>query len=512
MQSGLAEQAAAISPSVAAQIETAAATGGTVEIPLSEYTARIAPTDLAQQLQPHLRTEADGFSQQEAQQHIEQEGAKYQEDFERAIGVAEQDDAFKASAQALRAQFVQQLTTAGQRSNVAEASAALMAAHYATRAAQLGMTPEQYYQRRPLKVAGAMVSGDQFDQAERSAATKAGDSWRAELARVSPGNMHFVPQIGTPAALFAMGQKTPKLGLPSRALLQIAQKHGDVPLAVVERLPELMHDPLFIIPHKDGGVTLVLDAQTDKGEPILVGVRDGKLRTVHAKNDRAGQTGQAAIARDVMAALATAGAKVYARNKEALVKTGASVLEPDGANSHKALSTFPKHKANITTRDDLVKRHGANYYQFAGQNAATADTHALATAQQRLEAGEDAEAVRQDTGWFKGKDGKWRFEINDKDAKLIGLRDDGNGKAHQYGDLVEVLDHPALFAALPACRWRSTGATRTTASDCSLALAGAKRRRAPSCPHSRAKNSTSSIRRGSTWIASGPRWPPRKSD
>ena len=32
---------------------------------------------------------------------------------------------------------------------------------------------------------------------------------------------------------------------------------------------------------------------------------------------------------------------------------------------------------------------------------------------------EDAEAVRQDTGWFKGTDGKWRFEINDADAKLL---------------------------------------------------------------------------------------------
>ena len=55
---------------------------------------------------------------------------------------------------------------------------------------------------------------------------------------------------------------------------------------------------------------------------------------------------------------------------------------------------------------------------FAGQQAATADQHALATAQQRLDAGEDAEAVRQDTGWFRGADGKWRFEINDADAKL----------------------------------------------------------------------------------------------
>lgn len=91
-------------------------------------------------------------------------------------------------------------------------------------------------------------------------------------------------------------------------------------------------------------------------------------------------------------------------------------------------------------------------FSFVGQRAATADAHALATAQERLDAGEDAESVRRDTGWFKGEDGKWRFEINDKDAKLIGLRDDGDGKAHRNSDLGEVLDHPALFAAYPALR------------------------------------------------------------
>lgn len=61
---------------------------------------------------------------------------------------------------------------------------------------------------------------------------------------------------------------------------------------------------------------------------------------------------------------------------------------------------------------------GDPMFSFAGQQAATADRHALASAQKRLAAGEDPDAVRQDTGWFKGADGKWRFEINDAGAKL----------------------------------------------------------------------------------------------
>src|SRR5574343_1587210 len=57
-------------------------------------------------------------------------------------------------------------------------------------------------------------------------------------------------------------------------------------------------------------------------------------------------------------------------------------------------------------------------FSFAGQNSASADKYNLASAQTRLDAGEDAETVRQDTGWFKGADGKWRYEISDKEASL----------------------------------------------------------------------------------------------
>ena len=57
-------------------------------------------------------------------------------------------------------------------------------------------------------------------------------------------------------------------------------------------------------------------------------------------------------------------------------------------------------------------------YQFAGPMAETADRLQLSNAEQMLSEGKDAEEIRKETGWFKGVDGKWRFEISDKDAKL----------------------------------------------------------------------------------------------
>ena len=60
------------------------------------------------------------------------------------------------------------------------------------------------------------------------------------------------------------------------------------------------------------------------------------------------------------------------------------------------------------------------YYQFAGENALTAALDELNKAKQLAADGVDNEKIRQQTGWFKGVDGKWRFEISDEDAKMLG--------------------------------------------------------------------------------------------
>ncbi|MGX2956455.1 ADP-ribosyltransferase-containing protein [Ursidibacter arcticus] len=57
-------------------------------------------------------------------------------------------------------------------------------------------------------------------------------------------------------------------------------------------------------------------------------------------------------------------------------------------------------------------------YSFAGQNARNADIQQMGKARAMLSDGVDPEIVRQQTGWFKGADGKWRFELNE-DPELI---------------------------------------------------------------------------------------------
>ena len=52
-------------------------------------------------------------------------------------------------------------------------------------------------------------------------------------------------------------------------------------------------------------------------------------------------------------------------------------------------------------------------YSFAGRNANQADREALARAEEMERSGADAEQIRRETGWFRGIDGLWRFEIDD---------------------------------------------------------------------------------------------------
>jgi hypothetical protein len=97
-------------------------------------------------------------------------------------------------------------------------------------------------------------------------------------------------------------------------------------------------------------------------------------------------------------------------------------------------------------------------FSFGGRKALTADVYSLETAQRRLKNGVNPETVRKETGWFKGVDQQFRFEINDSDANFKSSFGAGM-KIQTVGDLFsgavfetlgDVVDHPALFAAYPS--------------------------------------------------------------
>lgn len=62
---------------------------------------------------------------------------------------------------------------------------------------------------------------------------------------------------------------------------------------------------------------------------------------------------------------------------------------------------------------------------YAGKNAKTADLNALSRAATMEAEGTDAQTIRRETGWFRGMDGKWRFEVDDSGMEY---RRDGDAR------------------------------------------------------------------------------------
>jgi hypothetical protein len=81
---------------------------------------------------------------------------------------------------------------------------------------------------------------------------------------------------------------------------------------------------------------------------------------------------------------------------------------------------------------------------FGGRLAKTADQPALARAEDMTARGVPREQVWNDTGWFRGVDGKWRFEIDDSQADFTGLPK--NSETDTFGSMVR---HPELLTAYP---------------------------------------------------------------
>ena len=90
---------------------------------------------------------------------------------------------------------------------------------------------------------------------------------------------------------------------------------------------------------------------------------------------------------------------------------------------------------------DIIER----YNQSAGERAMTANMEKLMEAKEMLAKDADMKTIYQKTGWHRGADGKWRFEIPDNldDINLAELRD------NEETTLGKIYANPALYQAYP---------------------------------------------------------------
>ena len=79
-------------------------------------------------------------------------------------------------------------------------------------------------------------------------------------------------------------------------------------------------------------------------------------------------------------------------------------------------NSISQNSKNVNTKND--ESSNDIKYSMGGLKAETADKSALEKAMELEKDGTDSEKIRKETGWFKGYDGKWRFEIDNSELKF----------------------------------------------------------------------------------------------
>lgn len=91
---------------------------------------------------------------------------------------------------------------------------------------------------------------------------------------------------------------------------------------------------------------------------------------------------------------------------------------------------------------DIIER----YNQSAGERAMTANMEKLKEAKEMLAKAADMETIYKKTGWHRGADGKWRFEIPDNLDEIDAAKFPEEGYAIPLG---EIYNNPKLYEAYP---------------------------------------------------------------
>ncbi len=103
-----------------------------------------------------------------------------------------------------------------------------------------------------------------------------------------------------------------------------------------------------------------------------------------------------------------------------------------------------KRAYGTDVKGEAAVESDGNRYSLAGANSRTADLNSLGGAYQMYQNGVSMDTIRKRTGWWLGKDGKWRYEISDKE-----MRFNPEGYVNNPTTVGDYVKHDRLFAAYP---------------------------------------------------------------
>lgn len=192
---------------------------------------------------------------------------------------------------------------------------------------------------------------------------------------------------------------------------------------VMKKLPELLANPLVIAEPTDNSIydgnnryVVTIDAIDNDNKPINVivdydwtGNKINIIPSVYGREEF-----------DIYLENCIKQNKIIYTNKKVLTSR-TRVQFPRGSKNSNNIITDKEDIIN-----SIVKKFSNIHYQFIGKDGAKENStlfNLYNTAIKMESAGSLPIQIKNATGWFKGIDGKWRYEISDADAKIINEQD-----------------------------------------------------------------------------------------
>lgn len=205
----------------------------------------------------------------------------------------------------------------------------------------------------------------------------------------------------------------------------IAMRWGDSAASEEARLEELVAQSVMALATDDAALKKAIECEENK--KLLNKVLDA-IKSIAEK------------VREFIKGTLKDGKITGAHNKQAQFWTeNLKALDELAEKFSKAMDV---QRVNVREYGQKNNTSGEVRYSFAGESAQTADKSALETAKEMEKGGKAVEYIRRETGWHKGYDGKWRFEIDDSKMKL-------NDMIFTAGTLGDLIEHDKLFDAYP---------------------------------------------------------------
>lgn len=295
---------------------------------------------------------------------------------------------------------------------------------------------------------------------EESELTKTNDKFNEQLETLTENNADSVVlSLGRPSDILqSAGVKNKPMKLYGNKVMKKMRKHGFA-LDDLHDLPRAVADPIAVFNNygEDGNRSILTELRTQQGN-FLVSVNIGKdadidfniVRSVFGKGDEN-------VVDWINKGLAT-----YINKEKALsflshqsAPIAATAANAELLSAAKIVKEFENpNNEGEKSNFQFIGEKGAAHLDKAEEATIRLDN--LSIARQMENAGKDAKTIKLATGWERGADGKWRYEISD--ANIKDTIDLGKGISKKRfeedmlwnsGRLGNVIDAPEIFKAYP---------------------------------------------------------------